>query len=276
MFVFLGSTQTHVGRWECVRYSVCSQSLRGVTPFPPYTHTPKLTHTHTHTMSLARNKAAIVNSPNFTAACRNPVFLFSFSSTSTLCQDQSGLSRQQKPEALASSSFRASLTLPGSLPFTRLRRAICFHLSNSKYPSQKKGKTLAQQKLSDKHCLLNSARPSDYLPIGNLHNLQFIIDCYVIPYLTDNTCFFHRIHQVSLSNLQQQIISLLKVRLLQFEFIIFIHWLHIVLTLYFVLYFLGIKPHCVHSQFPHAFYLLGLYQQYVDSLAIRITYSNMC
>ncbi|MEQ2313413.1 hypothetical protein AMECASPLE_001745 [Ameca splendens] len=65
-----------------------------------------------HTMSPVRNKAAIVNSPNFTAACRNPVFLFSFSSTSTLCQDQSGLSHQQKPEAPASSSFSAGFDTP--------------------------------------------------------------------------------------------------------------------------------------------------------------------
>lgn len=90
---FFFSISTHVRPWELVRYSVCShfrkheraQSLgnRSSLPLPAPCH-------------RRRNKAAIVNSPNFTAACRNPVLLFSFSSTSTLCRDQSGLSRPQK------------------------------------------------------------------------------------------------------------------------------------------------------------------------------------
>lgn len=128
LFVFLSPTQSNFRSWELVRYSVCNhfrkaraQSLRGIAPV---SHLPQC-------MSPARNKAAIVNSPNFTAACRNPVLLFSCSSTSTLCWDQSGLSRPQKNLRLTLRRLSApGLTLPGSLAFRCLRHAICFHLSN--------------------------------------------------------------------------------------------------------------------------------------------------
>lgn len=98
-----------------------------------------------HPMSPARNKAAIVNSPNFTAACRNPVLLFSFSSTSTLCWDQSGLSRPQKPEALASSSFSTEFDTPQLPAIQAPAPCNLFPFVKQQYPSQKK--MLAQQSL---------------------------------------------------------------------------------------------------------------------------------
>ena len=110
-----------------------------------------------HPMSPARNKAAIVNSPNFTAACRNPVLLFSFSSTSTLCRDQSGLSRPQKPEALASSSFSTEFDTPQLPAIQAPAPCNLFPFVKQQYPPQKK--MLAQQKVCEKHCLLNPKWP---------------------------------------------------------------------------------------------------------------------
>lgn len=121
-----------------------AESLRGITPVTP---------PPPHPMSPARNKAAIVNSPNFTAACRNPVLLFSLSSTSTLCGDQSGLSRPQKPEALASSSFSTEFDTPQLPAIQAPAPCNLFPFVKQQYPSQKK--MLAQQKVCEQHCLLN-------------------------------------------------------------------------------------------------------------------------
>lgn len=149
LFVFLHSTQSHVSPWELVRYSVCShfrkseRRLSGESLQSP--HLP-------HPMSQARNKAAIVNSPNFTAACRNPVLLFSLSSTSTLCRDQSGLSRPQKPEAPASTSFNTEFDTPQLAAIQAPAPCNLFPFVKQQYPSQKK--TLAQRKVCEKHCLL--------------------------------------------------------------------------------------------------------------------------
>lgn len=104
-----------------------------------------------------RNKAAIVNSPNFTTACRNPVLLFSFSSTSTLCRDQSGLSRPQKPEALASSSFSTEFDTPQLPAIQAPAPCNLFPFVKQQYPSQKK--MLAPHKVYEKHCLFNSKWP---------------------------------------------------------------------------------------------------------------------
>lgn len=161
LFVFLSSTWSHVMPWELVRYSVCSHfrkaehGVSGESLQSP--HLP-------HPMSPARNKAAIVNSPNFTAACRNPVLLFSFSSTSTLCWDQSGLSRPQKPEALASSSFSTGFDTPQLPAIQTPSPCNLFPFVKQQYPSQKK--MLAQHKVCEKHCLRNPKRPSVYLLIG--------------------------------------------------------------------------------------------------------------
>lgn len=151
-----------VRSWELVRYSVCSHlrkterrvsgGIAPVSPSPP------------HPMSPARNKAAIVNSPNFTAACRNPVLLFSFSSTSTLCWDQSGLSRPQKPEALASSSFSTGFDTPKLPAIQAPEPCNLFLFVKQQSPSQKK--MLAQQKVCEKHCLLNQKWAWDYLFAG--------------------------------------------------------------------------------------------------------------
>lgn len=99
-------------------------------------------------VSPARNKAAIVNSPNFTTACRNPVLPFSHSSTSTLCRDQSGHSRPQKPEALASSSFNAEFDTPQLSGIQASAPRNLFPFVKQQYPSQKK--MLAQQKVCGK------------------------------------------------------------------------------------------------------------------------------
>lgn len=161
LFVFLSTTQSHVRPWELVRYSVCSHfrktehRVSGESLQSP--HLP-------HPMSPARNKAAIVNSPNFTAACRNPVLLFSFSSTSTLCWDQSGLSRPQKPEALASSSFSTGFDTPKLPAIQAPAPCNLFPFVKQQYPSQKK--MLAQQKVCEKHCLLNQKWAWDYLFTG--------------------------------------------------------------------------------------------------------------
>lgn len=148
---FSAPQQSHVRPWELVRYSVCShftkaerrvsgESLQS----PPHLHLP-LRLPPPHPMSPARNKAAIVNSPNFTAACRNPVLLFSVSSTSTLCWDQSGLSRPQKPEALASSSFSTGFDTPQLPAIQAPAPCNLFPFVKQQYPSQKK--VLAQQKV---------------------------------------------------------------------------------------------------------------------------------
>lgn len=144
LFVFLSCAPSHVRSWELVRYSVCShfrnaeRRVSGELLQSPPPH-----------VSSYRNKAAIVNSPNFTAACRNPVLPFSLSSTSTLCQDQSGLSRPQKPEALASSSFNTEFDTPQLLTIQAPAPCNLFPFVKQQYPSQKK--TLAQRKVGEKH-----------------------------------------------------------------------------------------------------------------------------
>lgn len=151
LFVFPSSSQRHVRPWELVRYSVCSHFRKAelrVSQGNHSSHSPP-----PHPMSPARNKAAIVNSPNFTAACRNPVLLFSLSSTSTLCGDQSGLSRPQKPEALASSSFSTEFDTPQLPAIQAPAPCNLFPFVKQQYPSQKK--MLAQQKVCEQHCLLN-------------------------------------------------------------------------------------------------------------------------
>lgn len=137
---------------------------------------------HLHPMSAATNKAAIVNSPNFTAACRNPVLPFSFSSTSTLCWDQSGLSRPQKNLRLWLHRLSAAgLTLPNSLPFRRLHHAICFHLSNSSISITKENAGTTEsleettlfphlQRIPPTSCLLGRNKTSR----NNLHHLHLL------------------------------------------------------------------------------------------------------
>lgn len=115
---------SHERPWELIRYSVCRRFRKAKhTVSGESLKTPNLSP-----MSPGKNKAPIVISPNFTTACQNPVFLFSLSSTSTLCWDQSGLSRQQKPAALATSSFSTKFdtTTPcHSLPYTMQFASIC-------------------------------------------------------------------------------------------------------------------------------------------------------
>lgn len=118
-----------------------------------------------HPMSPAGNKAAIVNSPNFTAACRNPVLLFSFSSTSTLCRDQSGLSRPQKPEAHAPSSFSTGFDTPKLPAIQTPAPCNLFPFVKQRYPSQRE--TLARQKVCEKKTLspqIKSGLEPTYLP----------------------------------------------------------------------------------------------------------------
>lgn len=143
---FFSSTPSHVRPWELVRYSLCSHFRK---PERSKVSGESLQHPPPHSpMSPGGNKAAIVNSPNFTAACRNPVLLFSFSSTSTLCRDQSSLSRPQKPEAHAPASFSTGVDTPKLAAIQTPAPCNLFPFVKQQYPSQKK--MLAQQKVRAK------------------------------------------------------------------------------------------------------------------------------
>lgn len=176
LFVFLSSTHHHVRPWELVRYSVWSHFRKAERRVSgeslQSSHLP-------HPMSPERNKAAIVNSPNFTAACRNPVLLFSFSSTSTLCWDQSGLSCPQKPEALASSSFSTGFDTPQLPAIQTPAPCNLFPFVKQQYPSQKK--MLAQHKVCENIVSSTQNGPeTTYLlahnktTLNNLHHFQLL------------------------------------------------------------------------------------------------------
>lgn len=125
---------SHERPWELIRYSVCRRFRKAKhTVSGESLKTPNLSP-----MSPDKNKAPIVISPNFTTACQNPVFLFSLSSTSTLCWDQSGLSRQQKPAALATSSFSTKFDTT-QLPTIHFPTPCnLFPFVKQHYPPQKK------------------------------------------------------------------------------------------------------------------------------------------
>lgn len=123
---------------------VSGELLQSTPPPPSLYHNP---------MSPARNKTAIVNSPNFTAACQNPVLLFFCSSTSTFCRDQSGLSRPQKPETLTSASPSTGFDTPQlfAIQMPSQRNLFPF-VKQQYYPSQRK--TLAPRKVREKQPVL--------------------------------------------------------------------------------------------------------------------------
>lgn len=164
-------------------------------------------------MSPARNKAAIVNSPNFTAACRNPVLLFFCCSTSTFCRDQSGLSRPQKPEALTSASRGTGFDTPRLFAIQMPSRRNLFPFVKQQcYPSQRK--TLAPQKVSRKHPVLQPNWAWDYILIcsvtkttlNNLQHFSLVTDtCCVILFSADNEACFGECSRYHPSNLLQPI-----------------------------------------------------------------------
>lgn len=130
--LFFSALQSFQSLGTC--HSVCSQFRKGWAQ-SLWGTVPRL-HPHPHPMSPARNKAAIVDSPNFAAACRN------FLSPSLQQVLYAWISQvwvaHKNLRLLLRRLSTPSLTLPSSLPFRRLHRAICFHLSNSSIRHKRK------------------------------------------------------------------------------------------------------------------------------------------